>query len=61
MFEVLDKLIGPLSSHITALLSQAVTGTDDEVTHSDTKKAYLALLNNIMVSKLQGIFISERE
>lgn len=61
MFGVLDELIGPLSSHITQLLSQPVTGTDDQVTHVDTKKAYLTLLNSIMASKLHGIFISERK
>ncbi|GLB40453.1 putative ARM repeat-containing protein [Lyophyllum shimeji] len=60
MFDVLDQLIGPLSSHITALLSQPISGTDDERAHIDTKKAYLALLNNIMSNKLHGIFTSER-
>lgn len=59
MFDVLDQLIGPLSSHITALLSQSVSGTDDERSHADTKKAYLALLNNIMSAKLHGIFTTE--
>lgn len=61
MFDVLDELIGPLNSHITELFSQPVTGTDDVITHNETKKAYLALLNGIMASKLHGIFISERE
>lgn len=61
MFNVLDELIGPLNSHVTELFSQPVTGTDDQVTHNETKKAYLALLNNVMASKLQGIFISQRE
>ncbi|KAI0955836.1 pre-tRNA nuclear export protein [Taiwanofungus camphoratus] len=60
MFDVLDQLIGPLSAHINNLLLQPVTGTDDEVTHVDTKRAYLALLNNVMSSKLHGIFTSER-
>ncbi|OCH95393.1 ARM repeat-containing protein [Obba rivulosa] len=60
MFDVLDQLIGPLSAHIHGLLSQPVTGTDDEVTHVDTKRAYLALLNNVMTSELQGVFTSER-
>lgn len=60
MFTVLDELIGPLSAHITALLTQPVTGTDDERVHIETKKAYLALLNSIMSSKLHGIFTSER-
>jgi exportin-T len=61
MFDVLDQLVGPLSAHITALLSQPVSGTDDERSHMDTKKAYLTLLNSIMTAKLDGIFTSESE
>lgn len=60
MYDVLDQLIGPLSAHITALLSQPISGTDHQRAHIETKKAYLALLNNIMASQLQRIFISER-
>ncbi|KAJ7104182.1 armadillo-type protein [Mycena belliarum] len=60
IFSVLDELIGPLSSHITGLLTQPISGTDDQRVHVETKKAYLGLLNNILASKLQGIFISER-
>ncbi|THH14212.1 hypothetical protein EW146_g6092 [Bondarzewia mesenterica] len=60
LFDVLDELIGPLTAHITGILSQPVSGTDDELSHADIKKAYLALLNNILSSKLQGIFISSR-
>ncbi|KAG6820945.1 hypothetical protein H0H93_009181 [Arthromyces matolae] len=60
MFDVLDQLIGPLSAHITALMSQPISGTDDERAHADTKKAYLNLLNNVMSNKLHGIFTSER-
>lgn len=59
MFDVLDQLIGPLSAHITAFLSQPVSGTDDERSQIDTKKAYLALLNSIMTAKLDGIFTSD--
>lgn len=59
MFDVLDQLVGPLSARIMDLLSQPVTGTDDKLTHVDTKKAYLAFLNNIMVNKLHGVFVSE--
>ena len=61
MFDVLDQLVGPLSAHITSLLSQPVSGTDDQRSHIDTKKAYLALLNSIMTAKLDGIFTSESE
>lgn len=57
---MLDQLIGPLNLHIKSLLSQPISGTDDERAHIETKKAYLALLNNIMAAKLQGVFTSER-
>lgn len=60
MQDVLDELIGPLSAHINGLLAQPVTGTDDQVTHTDTKKAFLALLNSIIASKLHTVLISER-
>ncbi|KAJ7035025.1 armadillo-type protein [Mycena alexandri] len=60
LFTVLDELIAPLSAHITGLLTQPVSGTDDQRVHVETKKAYLALLNNILASKLHPIFISER-
>ena len=61
MFDTLDQLIGPLSTHIITLLSRPVEGSDDEATIADTKKGYIGLLNNVMVSKLHGILISERE
>ncbi|TCD61869.1 pre-tRNA nuclear export protein [Steccherinum ochraceum] len=61
MFDVLDQLIGPLNSHINELLSQPITGTDDQLSHSDTKRAYLSLLVNTMLTPgLQRVFISER-
>jgi exportin-T len=59
MFDVLDQLIGPLNTHITNTLSQPATGTDDERSHQETKKSYLALLNNVVSNKLLGIFTSE--
>ena len=40
---------------------QPVTGTDDILTHSESKRAYLTLLNNIVSSKLAGIFLSDRK
>lgn len=61
MFNVLDELIGPLSGHISSLLAQPVTGSDDEISHVDTKRAYIALLNGIMSSKLHSVLISERK
>ncbi|CDO78180.1 hypothetical protein BN946_scf184797.g6 [Trametes cinnabarina] len=60
LLDVLDQLIGPLSTHINGILAQPVTGTDDQVTHVDTKRAYLGLLNSIVSSKLHTIFISDR-
>ena len=61
MFGVLDQLIGPLNTHIGTMLTQPISGTDDQNAHNETKKAYVALLNNIMASKLQAIFISDRK
>jgi exportin-T len=58
---VLDELIGPLNAHITNLMFQPVTGTDDIFTHSESKRAYLTLLNNIVSSKLSDVFLSNRE
>lgn len=40
---------------------QPVTGTDDILTHSESKRAYLTLLNNVVSSKLAGIFLSDRK
>ena len=61
IWDVLDQLIGPLSAHINSVLAQPVTGTDDQVTQQDTKKAYLNLLISIISSKLHTVFISDRK
>ncbi|KAJ7170663.1 armadillo-type protein [Mycena crocata] len=60
LFNVLDELISPLSAHITGLLTQPISGTDDQRVHLETMKAFLALLNSVLASKLQGIFVSEK-
>ena len=60
MFQVLDELITPLTRHISQLLEQPASGTDDALTHGESKKGYLNLLGSIMTSKLQGVFLSER-
>src|SRR6201999_3928658 len=60
MFQVLDELITPLTTHISQLLAQPASGTDDALTHGDSKKGYLNVLGSIMTSKLQGVFLSER-
>ena len=61
MLTVLDELVSPLITHVSQLLSQPATGTDDAVTHGDTKKAFLGLLNSIMSAKLERVFLSERK
>jgi len=60
MFQVLDELITPLTAHVSQLLVQPTSGTDDALTHGESKKGYLNLLSSIMTSKLQGVFLSER-
>ncbi len=59
MFDVLDQLIGPLNMHISTLLSQPISGTDDQRAHIDTTRAYLGLLNAIMTGRLESVFTSE--
>ena len=59
LYDVLNQLVTPLHVRIMEMLSSAVDGTDDNVTHVETKKAYLLFLNNIMTNKLHGVFISE--
>lgn len=60
MFQVLDELMTPLTTHVSQLLAQPASGTDDALTHGESKKGYLNLLGSIMASKLQGVFLSER-
>lgn len=59
IFDVVNQLISPLHIRIMELLAAPVTGTDDKITHSETKKSYLAFLNNVMANSLSGVFISE--
>lgn len=60
MVQVLDELISPLTAHVSQLLAQPASGTDDALTLGESKKGYLGLLSNIMTAKLQGVFLSER-
>ncbi|KAF5377324.1 hypothetical protein D9757_008003 [Collybiopsis confluens] len=60
MFDVLDELVSPLTSHISTTLSQPISGSDEQIAHWDTKKAYLALSTSVISARLQGVFISTR-
>lgn len=57
----MDQLLGPLSQHITGIMSQEASGTDDKLAQGEIKRAYLTLINNLLSSKLAGIFISDRQ
>ncbi|KAL5504140.1 LOS1 [Sanghuangporus vaninii] len=59
MSDVLNQLVMPLHARIMELLASPITGTDDRVTHGDTKRAYLAFLNSILSNRLHAILISE--
>jgi len=61
MRDVVDQVIAPLTNHVTALLAQPITGTDDKVTRLETKKEFLNFLNSIMTTRLGGILVSESE
>ncbi|CAE6379710.1 unnamed protein product [Rhizoctonia solani] len=60
IFDVLDELISPLSTHIFELLAKPVEGTDDRLQHNDTKKAYLDFVTHIMNDRMHAVFVSER-
>ncbi|CEL55488.1 Exportin-T OS=Laccaria bicolor (strain S238N-H82 / ATCC MYA-4686) GN=LOS1 PE=3 SV=1 [Rhizoctonia solani AG-1 IB] len=60
IFNVLDELISPLSTHIFELLARPVEGTDDRLQHNDTKKAYLDFVTHIMNDRMHAVFVSER-
>ncbi|KAJ3766289.1 armadillo-type protein [Lentinula raphanica] len=60
MFDVLDELVNPLTTHISTTLSQPISGSDEQRMHVEIKKAYITLLTSIMSAKLQGVFISPR-
>ena len=59
MADVLNQLVNPLNARISDLLSSAITGTDDKLTHVETKRAYLTFLISIISNKLHGVLISE--
>lgn len=61
LFDVMDQLLGPLTQHITGILNQEVSGTDDKLAQAEIKRAYLTLVNNLVASKLAGIFVSDRQ
>ncbi|KAI0033548.1 ARM repeat-containing protein [Vararia minispora EC-137] len=60
LFGVLDDLFTPLSVHISGLMSQPVTGTDDALSRGETKRTYITFLANMLSSKLQGVYLSNR-
>ncbi|KAG8712895.1 pre-tRNA nuclear export protein [Ceratobasidium sp. 395] len=60
IFNVLDELISPLSTHIFEILAKPVEGTDDRLQHNDTKKAYLDFVTHIMTDQIHDVFVSER-
>ncbi|EJD06563.1 ARM repeat-containing protein [Fomitiporia mediterranea MF3/22] len=59
MSDVLNQLVVPLHTRIMELLAIPITGTDDRLTHGETKRAYLNFLNNIMTNKLYPVLISD--
>ena len=61
MYNVLDELFTPLTVHIAGIMSQPVSGTDEVLARGETKRAYLTFLTNVTSSKLQGVYLSDRE
>lgn len=57
---MLDLSIGQILSKVYSTLEQPVQGTDDEVRHSDLKRAYFNLLLSISTAGYAKIFVSPR-
>lgn len=58
IFDMLDRLIGPLLQRVFAGLAEPVTGTDDAYSMSQLKATYLGFLIGILSNDLAGVLIS---
>lgn len=60
MFDVLDRLNGPLYTHMSTTLSSTPSGTDEVRAQIETQRAYIGLLSNTLAARLQNTLTSER-
>jgi len=60
MFSVLDELHLPLLEHVASIIAASTNGAEEKMAQTDTRKAYMSFLNNIVVSKLHSVFTSDR-
>lgn len=58
---MLDELIVPLTTRVSAVIAQPVDGTDARQAHEETKRAYLDFILVIMSGPLHAVFISPRK
>lgn len=58
---MLDQLLLPLTTKVSAVITQPVDGTDAQQANAETKKAYLDFILSIATGPLVTVFISPRE
>lgn len=58
---MLDQLLLPLTTKVSAVITQPVDGTDAQQANAETKKAYLDFILSIATGPLATVFISPRE
>ncbi|KAG9047337.1 pre-tRNA nuclear export protein [Tulasnella sp. UAMH 9824] len=60
VIDMLDQLLLPLTTKVSAVITQPVDGTDAQQANAETKKAYLDFILSIATGPLVTVFISPR-
>lgn len=58
LLDVLDGLVLPIIQKVFQILAEPVTGTDDELAHTNLRAAYLSFIASIMGARLDAVFLS---
>ncbi|KAG8977966.1 pre-tRNA nuclear export protein, partial [Tulasnella sp. 427] len=60
VIDMLDQLLLPLTTKVSAVITQPIDGTDAQQANAETKRAYLSLILAIATGPLATVFISPR-
>jgi exportin-T len=58
---MLDAMLGQVVSRVFVTLEQPMQGTDDELRHSELRRAYFTFLLQVFANNYQSILLSQRE
>jgi exportin-T len=58
---MLDAMLNQVVSRVFVTLEAPVQGTDDELRHSELRRAYFGLILSLFVNNFQSILLSQRE